>query len=289
MVKKAKNTLVIIVVLIIIIIAFVILRTAGENKNREKLISGLVINKENVNKKNQITIETFGEKESEKKEMIFTIKDKTLWGHIEVGEYYFISYYEEMKKDKKELIINKVDNNKVFGKAYSNYLTKREEKKAEEVKLKEKDEDKEENDKEEKEKHIAIFPSTDKISTEGLTVLDSVDVDLNRDGDEETIELYTTAQRDSNGEILWDDGQKWFLIVKDEDKEYVLFDEYVQLGVLDYWVFKSKDYCYIVTLQTGSAVYKLSEYFYTDEKDAFIKKEIYNPEFLNAVYGSGIK
>ena len=61
------------------------------------------------------------------------------------------------------------------------------------------------------------------------------------------------------------------------------------MGVLDYWIFTSKDECYIATLQTGSAVFKLSEYSYVDQKDAFVKKDMYNPEFLNVVYGSGIK
>lgn len=288
MARKTKGTFAIVVVLVILI-AFVILRNISENRASEKLISGLVINKENSNKKNQIIIETFGEKESEKQNIIFTVKDKALWDRIEVGSYYFISYYEEVKRDKKERIIDKVEKNKVFGKAYNNYLVREEEKEVEKLQLKEKEEVKKEKNDEGKDKHIAIFPSTDKISTEGLTLLDSVNVDLNKDGKEEVIELYTTAQRDPNGEVLWDDGQKWFLIVKDEDKEYVLFDEYIQLGVLDYWIFTSEDNCYIVTLQTGSAVYKLSEYFYDNDKEAFIKKEIYNPEFLNVVYGSGIK
>ncbi len=285
MVKKTKNTIILVITLVIIM-AFAILQNVNENKGKEKIISGLVTNKENSNKENQLTIETFGKDENQIKEMIFTTKDKTLWEHIEVGEYYFISYNEEIRKNKRELIIKKAEKNKSFGKAYSDYLTKKEEKKVEEVKVKE--EEKEEKE-EEKEKHIAIFSSTDKISTEGLTLLDNTEADLNGNGNEEIIELYTTAERDSSGEVLWDDGQKWFLIVKDEDREYVLFDEYVQLGVLDYWIFSSKDECHIVTLQTGSAVFKLSEYSYVDDKDAFMKKEIYNPEFLNVVYGSGIK
>ena len=88
---------------------------------------------------------------------------------------------------------------------------------------------------------------------------------------------------------MWDDGQRWFLLVRDNEKEFVLFDDYVQLGVLEFWVFTSRDEYHIVTLQTGSAKYKLSDYTYDKEKDAFIRKDIFNPEYLNIIYGSTIK
>jgi len=288
MIRKVRNTIIIVVVLVVII-AFAILQNVNEDKENTKNISGLVINKKEFNKENQLTIETFGEDEKQMREMIFTTKDKTLWNNIELGKYYFITYSEKVVKGSKKLIVEKVEKNDAFGKAYSEYMKRRKEKEMKVQKDGKSNEGNNDDKKEEKDKHIAIFPSTDKISTEGLTLLDSTDVDLNGDGKDEIIELYTTAQRDSSGEVLWDDGQKWFLIVKDKNKEYVLFDEYVQLGVLDYWIFTSKDECYMVTLQTGSAVFKLSEYSYVDQKDAFVKKDMYNPEFLNVVYGSEIK
>ncbi len=278
--KKTKNT-VIIVVLLIIIVAFVILRQLDENTMEEKIISGLVVNKEDSNKENQLTIETFGEKEDEIKDINFKVRDEKLWDKIEVGNYYFLIYIEEKNGG---LVVERAEKNETYKKVYKNYLAKSAEKKETEVV-----EEKESKEDEKKEKYIAIFPSTDKITTGDLTLLDNAKVDLNGDKREENIELYTTAQRDSSGDIMWDDGQKWFLIVRDEDKEYLLFDEYVQLGVLDYWVFNSDDKCYIVTLQTGSAVFKLSAYTYDNKKGAFIKKDIYNPEFLNLVHGSSIR
>jgi len=35
-------------------------------------------------------------------------------------------------------------------------------------------------------------------------------------------------------------------------------------------------------------VFKLCDYTYGKEKGSFIKKEIFNPEFLNVIYGSFI-
>lgn len=46
-----------------------------------------------------------------------------------------------------------------------------------------------------------VFATEMKINKDSLTLLDHVNVDMNNDGKEETIELYTAAEKDSKGEI----------------------------------------------------------------------------------------
>lgn len=284
MAKKARNTLIVVVILLIVV-AFIILKNVNTTKGDMKIISGFITEKTKSGNSQFITIETFGKSEDDIRQLKMRVLDKELWNSIEENRYYFINY---IVKEDKSLVLSSIERNDEYGKIYKKATEKEEEK--EDIKEVEKAEESEKQEEEEgKEKFTAIYPSTDKLSIENLTLLDSTTVDINGDGKEETIELYTTAQRDSKGEIMWDDGQKWFLIVKDKDKEYVLFDEYVQLGTLEFWVYDSRGESHIVTLQTGSAVLKLSDYVYDWEKDCYVKKDIFNPEYLNVIYDSTIK
>lgn len=56
------------------------------------------------------------------------------------------------------------------------------------------------------------------------------------EADPATLELFVRAERDANGEIMWDDGQPWSLIVREGEDVFRLLDAlYVQLGQVDYW------------------------------------------------------
>ena len=270
---KSRNIIILIVILAIIC-AFFVLKNVDENKKEIKITSGLVIEKNQSGKIHFITIETFGEDENELNKLSFEVLDEDLWSAIEKNKYYFLTY---SIKESGSFVLEEIQENDTFGKIYEKILRE------------EKEQIEEEEQVEEREKFTAIFPSTDRLDTSDLTLLDSVKVDIDNDNKEEIIELYTTAQRDKNGEMMWDDGQKWFLLVHDEDKEYILFDEYVQIGTLEFWVFTSKNDYHILTLQTGSAVLKLSDYTYDIERESFVKKDIFNPEFLNVIHGSTVR
>lgn len=270
---KSRNIIILIVILAIIC-AFFVLKNVDENKKEIKITSGLVIEKNQSGKIHFITIETFGEDENELNKLSFEVLDEDLWSAIEKNKYYFLTY---SIKESGSFVLEEIQENDTFGKIYEKILRE------------EKEQIEEEEQVEEREKFTAIFPSTDRLDTSDLTLLDSVKVDIDNDNKEEIIELYTTAQRDKKGEMMWDDGQKWFLLVHDEDKEYILFDEYVQIGTLEFWVFTSKNDYHILTLQTGSAVLKLSDYTYDIERESFVKKDIFNPEFLNVIHGSTVR
>jgi hypothetical protein len=88
------------------------------------------------------------------------------------------------------------------------------------------------------------------------TLLDSTSVDVDADGAAERIELYTAAERDRAGRVMWDDGQRWLLVVRDGEAAYPLFDGYVQLGHLAFWVVEgvAGPPTVVVQEQTGAGI-----------------------------------
>lgn len=109
-----------------------------------------------------------------------------------------------------------------------------------------------------------------------MTLIREASLDFDQDQVAETIELYTAAQRDSKGEIMWDDGQKWLLLVRDGQRSYVLFDGYVQLGHLDYCAYlTTQDTFHLLIKYTDSASLVLTEFTYNPGQSSFSKSEAY--------------
>ncbi len=115
-----------------------------------------------------------------------------------------------------------------------------------------------------------------KIDTEDYSVLDSYKFDLNEDGKEETIALYTTAQKDSNGKIMWDDGQIWVLAVHGDNNDYELYNNYVQLGSIQFYIFTADDTFHVTTVENTTAGLKLIDYVYNNAEDSFIPEIHYD-------------
>lgn len=114
--------------------------------------------------------------------------------------------------------------------------------------------------------------SNSKVDVESLTLLDSLIIDFDKDGNEETVELYADVEK-YNDELAWDDGQNWLLVVRDENKDYVLFDDYVQLGIISFYAYfqeiDQQESFVITTIQSGTSIIKLTEYRYNTDEDNF--------------------
>jgi hypothetical protein len=120
------------------------------------------------------------------------------------------------------------------------------------------------------------------------TKINEFNVDLDMDLKEDYLGLYTTAERDKQGTLMWDDGQNWLLLVQSGDKFYPLYFEYVQLGSVYFTVSKySEDTTTIVTaiVPTGSNL-KLINYKYDKDKQGFVEESIYNSEEDNFIFTS---
>ncbi len=81
-----------------------------------------------------------------------------------------------------------------------------------------------------------VVRAVDSLPSLPQTLLDSAATDLDGDGAPERIELYAAVERDDEGRLMWDDGQRWALVVRDGDLVYHLVNELVQLGELSFWL-----------------------------------------------------
>ncbi len=110
---------------------------------------------------------------------------------------------------------------------------------------------------------------SEKFDTKNLTLLDAFIIDIDNDGEDEKIAMYTRAEKEKNGDIIWDDGQDWIVLVEGKDKDYVLFNDYVQLGNIDLFVYTIEDDFYIAILQSSTANLTLKEYKFNSDKKEF--------------------
>lgn len=103
-----------------------------------------------------------------------------------------------------------------------------------------------------------------------LTLLESFNYDYDLDGTEEAINLYTSAQKNSDGEMMWDDGQIFKLIIHDDDKIFILFDEYVQLGKINYYVYLENDIFTITVISPRTASFTVTDYVFDKDTNSFL-------------------
>ena len=115
-----------------------------------------------------------------------------------------------------------------------------------------------------------ILPMED-LDLSGLTLLDSFDIDIYGDEEFETVAMYTDAEKDPEGNIMWDDGQNWKIVVEGQDKSFVLFDQYLQLSSLEYFVYQVEDDFHISIINSGTANLTLTDYRYIQDKEVFEK------------------
>lgn len=78
--------------------------------------------------------------------------------------------------------------------------------------------------------------SVESFETENLFLLERIKHPFGADGEKAAIELYTSAQVASDGQMGWDSGDQWTLLVQQENLSFVLYDEYVQYGEVQFWV-----------------------------------------------------
>lgn len=86
------------------------------------------------------------------------------------------------------------------------------------------------------EKNMEPVQATENFSTDGLTLLERMNDDTDSDGDKESIEVYTSAQIARDGQMGWDTGHQWVLLVRKGEEVFPLFNDYVQHGGLQFWL-----------------------------------------------------
>lgn len=131
------------------------------------------------------------------------------------------------------------------------------------------------------------IPPVEKVSLDDLVLLNNYAFDFDKDGEDEEIVMYTAAGKDDAGNIAWDDGQIWILAVRDTDKDYILFNGWVQLGTIGFSVYTIEEKFYISTLSTGTADLTLKNYEYDAVNDIFLETLKFNAEGnVNMIFNS---
>lgn len=118
----------------------------------------------------------------------------------------------------------------------------------------------------------AVVRAVDSAPPLPETMLDNAAIDLDLDGAPERVELYAAVQRDDRGRLMWDDGQRWTLIVRDGDAVYPLFDGYVQLGKVTFWLVDPLDGRppAILTQVAAGAGVRVERFIYSAEEGGFV-------------------
>lgn len=122
-----------------------------------------------------------------------------------------------------------------------------------------------------------IAPEADASTyLQGLNCFSHYEIDMDKDGNNESIEVYSQGSIDNNGRYLLDDGQEWALILRKGEEIYPLFERsYIQLGGLEYTIYEDYDdyerMHIIVAYNTGTAmIYYDCTY---DEESGYIRRE----------------
>jgi hypothetical protein len=108
--------------------------------------------------------------------------------------------------------------------------------------------------------------------------------DIDGDGEEEIIELYVNVGIMENGSFAWDDGQKWLLVVKDGEITYPLFDDYIQLGSLDFSTTTFDGKPGIVMHMTQHSNITIQKFTYDKTEKGYQKETFYKKENMNDQY-----
>ena len=113
----------------------------------------------------------------------------------------------------------------------------------------------------------------------GLNRFSKYELDIDKDGQEESIEVYCQGTVTSNGSYLFDDGQEWALILRKGTDIYPLFEKsYIQLGKLEYTAYIDYDdyerVHIIVAYKTGANMIYYDCTF-DEESGNILRKQVY--------------
>lgn len=132
----------------------------------------------------------------------------------------------------------------------------------------------------EKQTEVNIIEKNSKTAIqEGWSEVHKSDIMLS-EGQTAQIKLYTSAGKDTDGTLVYDDGNQWILEVEHGGEYYTLVNKYVQLGKVNYIAGEDENGEEFITaiISTGAG---LSVERYTYNGTAFEGQVVYNSSGLN--------
>lgn len=193
------------------------------------------------------------------------VEDQGIYDSLSEDEFYMFSYNDDdvLKDIQTESYLKAI-----IEESMKEGIEDPEEDKVEEDDKEEEDVDKEDNT---DNKLVGEVKPSSLVSIDGVTLLDEYIFDFNEDGYQEIIAMYVAADRDDDNQIIWDDGQRWLFVVHGDNKDYVLFDDHVQLGTVEFNVFTEGGKFYINTISARTASLTVSQFEYDSARDVFLK------------------
>jgi hypothetical protein len=107
------------------------------------------------------------------------------------------------------------------------------------------------------------------------------------------LSLYVHAEKDDNGEFIFDDGQEWLLVMETSIGDFPLFPrKYVQLGRVEYTVFNGYgdngyDALHVLVAVHQTASLEVFECIFDNDEQAFKAVPVYKAENINHLGRSG--
>lgn len=130
-----------------------------------------------------------------------------------------------------------------------------------------------------------IMPVQDVTYLKDLNRFNSFKVDIDKDGNNETVEVYCQGNTSPSGEYLMDDGQEWALILRKGNEIYPLFEKsYIQLGGLEYTVYvdyDDYDKVHIIVAYKSGAAIMYYDCTYDEESGNILRKQFYEADNIN--------
>lgn len=144
-----------------------------------------------------------------------------------------------------------------------------------------------ENEANKKQEGDLVTPIQDATYLQGLNRFSSYEIDMDKDGNNETIEVYCKGDIAPDGEYLFDDGQEWALILRKGDEIYPLFERsFIQLGKLEYTAYINYDEYekvhIIVAYKTGATIIYYDCTF-DEESGHILRNQIYEANNISVL------
>lgn len=116
------------------------------------------------------------------------------------------------------------------------------------------------------------------------TLYKTTTLDMDGDGEDEVIELHVNAEKMEDGLFAWDDGQNWLLVVKDGEKTFPLFDDFVQLGSIDFSTTRFDKKPGIVMIKAQHSDRTIQKFTYDKAEKGYQKETFYKKENIQDHY-----
>lgn len=127
-----------------------------------------------------------------------------------------------------------------------------------------------------------VITATDKspVDEKSWSLIDEYPDAVKIDGVDFSVKLYIDAPVDERGDIVYDDGQQWALIVTDGTRYYTLLDKRIQLGeinfeVSDYYT-ETETISGITAIESTSTSFVLSRFELVG--NTFVERIIYDTD-----------